>query len=144
MLNSNNLEYFYVWRIEKDRITNLYDDARQECLGYIDEDVGKDDTASRGEEQSPYKTLLHALIHHPPGIVSQYLMRRSETGPVSEENTPAARLEWKPATKSALKKATNLFEQHQRRLARGDSVAIRERKRQRRERLLLKRQRRLR
>ena len=104
---------------------------------YIDEDVGKDDSAASGEEQSPYKTLLHAMIQDAPSDDIQYLMRKSETGPVSEDGDPAARLEWKSATKSALKKATNLYEQHQRKLARGDQVAIREKEELEKRRLVL-------
>jgi len=104
---------------------------------YIDEDVGTDDSTASGAEQSPYKTLLIAMIQHPPAGDIQYLMRKSETGPVSEDGDPAARLEWKAATKSALKKATNLYEQHQRKLARGDQVAIREKEELDRRRLVL-------
>ena len=93
---------------------------------YIDEDVGKDEQVHDGGEQSPYKTLLFAMIRYPPTDGQQYLTRKSETGPVSEDGDPAARLEWKPATKSALKKSTNLYEQHLRKLAKGDQVALRE------------------
>jgi len=104
---------------------------------YIDEDAGKDDDATSGEEHSPYKTLLHAMIQHPPAEDIQYLIRKSETGPVSEDGDPAARLAWKSATKSALKKATNLHEQHQRKLARGDQVAVREKEELEKRRLVL-------
>ena len=93
---------------------------------YIDEDVGKDEQAYDGSEQSPYKTLLFAMIRYPHTDGQQYLLRKSETGPVSEDGDPSTRLEWKPATKSALKKSTNLYEQHLRKLAKGDQVAIRE------------------
>ena len=93
---------------------------------HIDEDVGKDDQGARGTEQDPYKTLLFALIQHPPTEGLQYLTRKSETGPVSEDGDPAVRLEWKPATKSALKKANNLYEQHLKKAAKGDQLAIRE------------------
>ncbi|MCJ1240897.1 hypothetical protein MMC14_008901 [Varicellaria rhodocarpa] len=93
---------------------------------YIDEDVGKDDQDTRGTEQAPYKTLLFALIQHSPTEGIQYLARKSETGPVSEDGDPAVRLEWKPATKSALKKANNLYEQYLKKAAKGDQLAIRE------------------
>ena len=93
---------------------------------YIDEDVGVDSSTAAGDEQSPFKTLLHAFIQHPPAEGQQYLTRKSETGPVSPDGDPAARLEWKPATKSALKKATNLWEQHQKKMAKGDQLAVRE------------------
>lgn len=82
---------------------------------YVDEDVGKDDPGAVGTETAPYKTLLHAMIQH--GKDASYMTRKSETGPVSEDGDPAARLEWKPATQSAKKKATKLFEQHQRKQA---------------------------
>ena len=93
---------------------------------YIDEDVGQDESSSDGSEQSPYKTLLFAHIQRPPASDQQYLMRKSETGPVSEDGDPAARLEWKPATKSALKKAANLLDQHKRKMQKADQLALRE------------------
>ena len=95
---------------------------------YIDEDVGKDDTAADGSEASPYKTLLFAYIQHPPTQPTdpQYFTRKSETGPVSEDGDPEARKEWKPATKSAMKKATSLYEQHKKKLAKTDTLALRE------------------
>lgn len=99
---------------------------------HVDEDVGKDDLSADGSEQSPYKSLLFAQIQHPPTPTDgpQYLMRRSVTGPVSEDGDPEARKEWKPATKSALKKVANLYEQHKRKQAKGDEVAMREAKEQ--------------
>lgn len=93
---------------------------------YVDEDTGRDDTTHDGTAQSPFKTLLHAFTQHQPSEGLQYLVRKSETGPVSEDGDPSVRLEWKPASKTAHKKATNLFEQHQRKAARGDQVAVRE------------------
>ena len=95
---------------------------------YVDEDVGKDDPAADGSEASPYKTLLFAYIQHPPTQPTdpQYFTRKSETGPVSEDGDPEARKEWKPATKSATKKATNLYEQHKKKLAKTDTLALRE------------------
>ena len=93
---------------------------------YIDEDVGEDTNAATGHESSPYRSLLHAMVQHPPTDGQQYLTRKSETGPVSPDGNPAARLEWRPATKSARKKATNLWEQHQKKMAKGDQIAIRE------------------
>ena len=95
---------------------------------YVDEDVGKDDPAADGSEASPYKTLLFAYIQHPPTQPTdpQYLTRKSETGPVSEDDDPEARKEWKPATKSATKKVTSLYEQHKKKLAKTDTLALRE------------------
>lgn len=95
---------------------------------HIDEDVGKDDPSADGSDMSPYKSLLFAHIQHPPSQSDgpQYLTRKSETGPVDENGDPEARKEWKPATKSALKKSGNLYEQHKRKQARGNDLAIRE------------------
>ncbi len=95
---------------------------------YVDEDVGKDDSSADGSQTAPYKTLLFAQIQHEPtkseGL--QYLTRKSETGPVSGDGDPEARKEWKPATKSALKKVASLYDQHKRKQAKGDELALRE------------------
>ena len=92
---------------------------------YIDEDVGRDDATATGAEASPYKSLLQAMIAHHEDSPS-YLIRKSETGPVSADGDPAARLEWKAATSSALKKNTKLYEQHKRKQAKSADIAIRE------------------
>ncbi|KIV82853.1 asparagine-tRNA ligase [Exophiala sideris] len=92
---------------------------------YIDEDTGKDGDSAVGTEGQPYKTLLYAMIQHPPETAT-YMTRKSETGPVDGNGDPAARLEWKPASKSALKKANNLFDQHKRKQAKASELAIRE------------------
>ena len=95
---------------------------------YIDEGTGKDDSSTNGTEQKPYKTLLHAHIEHPPTEEIQYLQRKPETDPTAEDKggEPVTRLEWKPAAKSALKKAGNLYEQHKKKLAKSHELAIRE------------------
>ena len=90
---------------------------------YIDEDVGRDDEAAVGTETAPYKTLLHAMIKHHG---ASYQIRKSETGPVDENGDPGARLEWKAPTKSAMKKATNLFEQHKKKQGKAAELAVRE------------------
>jgi asparaginyl-tRNA synthetase len=96
---------------------------------YVDEDAGRDDDAASGTEHAPYKTLLHAMIKHAPTADSTlYLIRKSQTGPVSEDGDPAARLQWKPATKSAMKKAANLYDQHARKQAKSADLAVREKK----------------
>ncbi|KAJ5344911.1 hypothetical protein N7452_002915 [Penicillium brevicompactum] len=82
---------------------------------YIDEDVGKDESAN-GSETAPYKTLVHAYLEHPPPP-------KASTG---EDVDPAAKLEWKPATKSAMKKANNLWEQRKKKAAKEHELAIRE------------------
>ncbi|KAI9832639.1 MAG: hypothetical protein M1819_004224 [Sarea resinae] len=92
---------------------------------HIDEDVGSDTEQATGTEDAPYKTLLYAHIRHaiaPEGI--SYVTRKSVTGPVSEDGDPAARSEWKPATKSALKKVANLYEQHKKKAAREQELVI--------------------
>ena len=106
---------------------------------YVDEDVGKDDPAEEGSEASPYKTLLFAYIQHPPTQPTdpQYFTRKSETGPVSEDGDPEARKEWKPATKSATKKVTSLYEQHKKKLAKTDTLALREKAEQEKRQLAL-------
>ena len=94
---------------------------------YIDEDVGKDVDEATGQEDAPYKTLLYAMITQAsPDKKGTYLTRKSTTGPVGQDGDPASRLEWKPATKSALKKATNLYDQHMRKQAKSADIAIRE------------------
>lgn len=91
---------------------------------YIDEDVGIDETGL-GTEAAPYKTLLQAMKSHPPESAS-YLTRKSVTGAVAEGEGAAVRLEWKPATKSALKKSTNLYDQWKRKEAKNADLALRE------------------
>ncbi|KAI2289243.1 asparagine--tRNA ligase [Ophidiomyces ophidiicola] len=96
---------------------------------YIDEDVGTDDQSAAGTDLAPYKTLLYALLQHPPTPANdvQYLTRKSETGPVADDGDASARLEWKPATKSAMKKATSLFEARMKKAAKEHDLALRQR-----------------
>ncbi|KAI2091602.1 asparagine--tRNA ligase [Ophidiomyces ophidiicola] len=96
---------------------------------YIDEDVGTDDQSAAGTDLAPYKTLLYALLQHPPTPANdvQYLTRKSETGPVADDGDASARLEWKPATKSAMKKATSLFEARMKKAAKEHDPALRQR-----------------
>lgn len=94
---------------------------------FIDEDVGHDDDSAFGTVTSPYKSLAHAMIQHSPTKDGPtYMTRKSQTGPVSEDGDPSARLEWKPATKSALKKATGRYEEHKRKQAKASDLAVRE------------------
>lgn len=93
---------------------------------YIDEDVGKDDSTASGSESAPYKTLLHAFLQDEPQDGTQYLMRKSQTDPQGENVDPAAKLEWKPAAKSAMKKATSLLEQRKKKASKEQELAIRE------------------
>ena len=102
--------------------------ASQMQKTYIDEDIGTDDQSADGSEQSPYKTLLFAHVQHPPvqSDSPQYLSRKSVTGTTPEGGDESLRLEYKPASASALKKVTKLYEQHKRKLAKSDELAIRE------------------
>ncbi|KAK4693434.1 asparaginyl-tRNA synthetase, partial [Lecanoromycetidae sp. Uapishka_2] len=106
---------------------------------YVDEDVGKDDISADGSETKPYKTLLFAHIQHPPAPSDgpQYFTRRSETGAVSADGDPEARKEWKPITKSAQKKVTNLYDQHKKKLAKTNDLAIREKQEQEKKQIAL-------
>ncbi|KAE8376096.1 hypothetical protein BDV26DRAFT_266388 [Aspergillus bertholletiae] len=101
---------------------------------YIDEDVGRDDSTATGSESAPYKTLLHAFLQHAPSEGFQYLTRKSQTEPADKD---ADKLEWKPATKSAVKKATNLYEQRKRKAAKEQELAIREKQEADKRRLVL-------
>ncbi|KAL8792329.1 MAG: hypothetical protein Q9195_005120 [Heterodermia aff. obscurata] len=102
--------------------------ASQMQKTYIDEDVGKDDRSADGSEQSPYKTLLFAHVQHPPvqSDSPQYFSRKSVTGTIPEGGDEKLRLEYKPASASALKKVAKLYDQHKRKLAKSDELAIRE------------------
>ncbi|KAI9926673.1 hypothetical protein ASPWEDRAFT_46301 [Aspergillus wentii DTO 134E9] len=91
---------------------------------YIDEDVGRDEPTATGSESAPYKTLVHAFLQHPPTEGTQYLTRKSQTEPTEEG---ADKLQWKPATKSAIKKATSIFDQRKKKAAKEQELAIRER-----------------
>ena len=102
--------------------------AESPVNAYVDEDIGEDSLSADGSERSPYRTLLFALVQHPPQPIDgpHYYIRKSLTGPVGEDGDPSVRNEYKPATKSALKKVTNLYEQHKRKRAKTDELAIRE------------------
>lgn len=100
--------------------------AAQSRAVHIDEDVGKDEPSQDGTQDRPYQTLLFALIQHPPSDGTQYFTRRTETITASEGGTPQEAREWKPPAKSAMKKSINLYDQHKRKLAKGDEIAIRE------------------
>ncbi|RDW74696.1 asparagine--tRNA ligase DED81 [Aspergillus mulundensis] len=104
---------------------------------YIDEDVGRDDSPATGSESAPYKTLIHAFVQHDPSTGAQYLMRKSQTEPTGEGADPASKLEWKPATKSAIKKATNMLEQRKKKAAKEHQLAIREKEEADKRRLVL-------
>ncbi|KAK5998538.1 Asparagine--tRNA ligase [Cladobotryum mycophilum] len=87
---------------------------------YIDEDIGKDETTQTGTEESPYKSLQFAYLQRP--AEAQYLTRKSQSA-----DDEAAK-EWKPAAKSALKKAVNYFDQQKKKAAKEQELAIRRKK----------------
>lgn len=84
---------------------------------YIDEDIGKDEPAQQGTEASPFKTLQFAYLQHP--AEAQYLTRKSAS---ADDETAK---EWKPAAKSALKKAVNYYEQQKKKASREQELALR-------------------
>lgn len=95
---------------------------------HVDEDAGKDDSSADGTEQSPYKTLLFAHIQHPPAQTDgpQYFTRKPQTAAETPEGDEESRLQYQPTTKSALKKSKNLYDQHLKKQAKSDELAIRE------------------
>ncbi|KAL8731455.1 MAG: hypothetical protein Q9166_003430 [cf. Caloplaca sp. 2 TL-2023] len=95
---------------------------------YFDEYLGKDETSADGSEQNPYKTLLFSHIRHPPEPPNgpQYLTRKREAGADQGPGVSEVHQEWVPATKSALKKAANLYDQYKKKQAKGEGIALRE------------------
>jgi asparaginyl-tRNA synthetase len=83
---------------------------------YIDEDAGKDETTQQGTEDAPFKSIHFAYIQT-KGEAKEYLTRKAAASGADEAAQAAAK-KWKPATKSALKKAASLFEQHKKKQAR--------------------------
>ncbi|GAW22563.1 hypothetical protein ANO14919_121030 [Xylariales sp. No.14919] len=89
---------------------------------YIDEEIGRDESGQLGSETSPFKTLQFAYIQRP--AEAQYLVR----SPASESDTDAVDGKvWKPAAKSALKKAVNYYEQQKKKAAREQELAAKRR-----------------
>lgn len=95
---------------------------------HFDEELGKDDPTADGSQQKPYKTLLFTHIQHPPAASDgpQYLTLKKEPGADQGPAVSELHREWVPATKTALKKAGNLYDQHKRKQAKGDELAVRE------------------
>ncbi|KAI1157990.1 hypothetical protein F5B18DRAFT_665543 [Nemania serpens] len=87
---------------------------------YIDEEIGLDEPRQQGTQASPFKTLQFAYLQHP--AEAQYLVR----SPASDADADAVDGKvWKPAAKSALKKAVNYHEQQKKKLAREQELAVR-------------------
>ncbi|KAL8881379.1 MAG: hypothetical protein Q9198_001412 [Flavoplaca austrocitrina] len=95
---------------------------------YVDEDQGCDDKSEDGSEQKPYRTLLFAHIQHPPDSCDrlQYLTRKKDPGVHQGPGVSEVHQQWVPATATALKKAYKLYEQHKKKQAKGDELALRE------------------
>ncbi|KAI0973662.1 hypothetical protein F4678DRAFT_425504 [Xylaria arbuscula] len=89
---------------------------------YIDEETGRDESSQLGSEISPFKTLQFAYLQRP--AEAQYLVRSTAT----ETDADAVDSKvWKPAAKSALKKAVNYFEQQKKKAAREQELAAKRR-----------------
>ncbi|KAI1150019.1 hypothetical protein F4825DRAFT_428221 [Nemania diffusa] len=87
---------------------------------YIDEEIGQDESSQLGTQTAPFKTLQFAYLQRP--AEAQYLVR----SPASESDTDVVDGKvWKPAAKSALKKAVNYHEQQKKKVAREQELAVR-------------------
>lgn len=94
---------------------------------YIDTDAGVDDLATAdGSEAKPFKTLAFAYIQNYEKPAPQYLQRSSVTGPITAEEDPSVRLEWKEPGKSAIKKAQAGLEGHKKKLVKQQQAAAAE------------------
>lgn len=93
---------------------------------YIDEIAGKDESGATGSEASPYKSLFYAYTQRPPEEGILYLQRKEDKDEPGGENQQDATGGWKPVSASATKKAKKHFEQHQRKQAKTDELALRE------------------
>ena len=91
---------------------------------YIDDSTGQDTESASGTESAPYQTLSYAFIQKPPSEGREYLTRKSGLDETSGQSV----LEWKPPAKSALKKATNFYEQHKKKQAKSEELALREKR----------------
>ncbi|KAF2405254.1 asparaginyl-tRNA synthetase [Trichodelitschia bisporula] len=100
--------------------------AEPKSIVYVDEDVGVDEASVPGTEAQPFKTVVFAYIQTQGA--ADYLTRKSKTGTVLEGADKSALLEWKPAAKSALKKAVNALQQHQKKAAREKELAVQRQK----------------
>ncbi|KAI1293213.1 hypothetical protein F5Y03DRAFT_400072 [Xylaria venustula] len=89
---------------------------------YIDEETGRDESSQSGSETSPFKTLQFAYLQRP--AEAQYLVRSAATE--GDADAVDGKV-WKPAAKSALKKAVNYFEQQKKKAAREQELATKRR-----------------
>lgn len=93
---------------------------------FIDEAAGRDESNAIGSQSSPYKTLLYAYIRIPPGDRVAYFQRNVSKEPSTGKDEQDIHEEWKPVTASATKKAQKAYENHKKKLARTDELALRE------------------
>ena len=100
--------------------------APAESMIYVDESAGQDTEDAAGTKDTPYQTLSYAFIQDPPIEGREYFSRKSEI----DADTGNSVLEWKPAAKSALKKASTALEQHKKKQAKSEELAIREKQEQ--------------
>ena len=100
--------------------------APAESIIYVDESAGQDAESAAGTKDAPYQTLSYAFIQKPPAEGREYFSRKSEV----DADTGNSVLEWKPAAKSALKKASTALEQHKKKQAKSEELAIREKQEQ--------------
>ena len=97
---------------------------------HIDEEVGFDAPETSGTEAVPYKSLQYAYTQKPPTSTSTptFLVRKTgdeAADPIAAESTNQS--SWKPAAKSALKKAAALYESQKKKAAKQkDSAAQQE------------------
>ena len=93
---------------------------------YVDEAAGRDESDALGSQASPYKTLLYAYIRNPPGERVAYFQRNvTKDLPIGKDDQ-ATPEEWKPVTASATKKVQKAYENHKKKLAKTDELALRE------------------
>jgi asparaginyl-tRNA synthetase len=86
---------------------------------HVDEDIGKDEQTQQGTPESPFRSLQYAYLQHP--AQEQYLVRKSESADDEAK-------EWKPAAKSAMKKAVNYYESQQKKAKREAELAAQRQK----------------
>ena len=90
---------------------------------YVDEIAGRDEVTVAGTESEPYKSLSFAYTQRPN---ANYLVRKTPIDATNEQSDSSGD-GWKPAAKSALKKAVNFFEQQKKKALREkEQLAVRE------------------
>ena len=93
-------------------------DSSSKMAIHIDEETGRDTADSDGSESKPFKTLQYAYLQQRDK--AQYLTKQKE-----DDATQAT---YKPAAKSALKKAANFADAQKKKAAKEQELAIRQQK----------------